>query len=250
MTLKAPPSAGRTLQAKKQAGEHLSAVQPPPRSKEEIKKRAREFADFRKQQAAEQAQTPVYPTPERMAKEGHGMASAAIPQGRGTVSLRAYRTKPPVEQYRGQWGDHIEIAFAMFIKDASVLDGVRMTIDYDATGGGAPGRKLGGLGSVEDHARDQLERYLFVRDRMPMKFQRVADWLVIEVRSETSGRTAGWVDVGHLLFPSIRDKATAKGISIGALLMTGELMASLYRKHAILSNAEAGEMKPPPYRIV
>jgi hypothetical protein len=53
-----------------------------------------------------------------------------------------------------------------------------------------------------------------------------------------------------MLFPSIRDKATAKGVSIGALIMTGELLASLYRKYAILSAAEAGEMKPPPYRIV
>jgi hypothetical protein len=250
MTLKAPPSAGRHLQAKKNAGEHLDAVQPPARSKEEIKRRAREFADFRRQQAAEQALTPVYPTPERMAKEAHGMASSTIPQGRGAAPLRAYRTKPPVEQYRGQWGDHVEIAFAMFIKDAAVLDGVRMTIDYDSTGGGVPGRRVGGLGSAADYQRDQLERYLWVRERMPAKFQRVADWLLIEVRSEISGRTVSWGDAGRMLFPSIRDKATSKGISIGALLMTGELMASLYRKYAILSNAEAGEMKPPPYRII
>lgn len=179
------------------------------------------------------------------------MASATVPQGsKGAAPLRAYRTKPPVDQYRGQWGDHVEIAFAMFIKDAAVLDGVRMTIDYDSTGGGVPGRRVGGLGSAADYQRDQLERYLWVRDRMPAKFQRVSDWLLIEVRSEISGRTVSWGDAGRMLFPSIRDKATSKGISIGALLMTGELLASLYRKYAILSSAEAGEMKPPPYRII
>lgn len=247
MTLKAPPPAGRTLQAKKQAGEHLSAVQPPARSKEEIKRRAREFAEFRRQQVAEQALTPVYPTPERMAKEAHGMASATISQGKGAAPLRAYRTKPPVEQYRGQWGDHVEIAFALFIRDAECLDNSRVTIDYNGSGGSAPGPRFGG---VQDRMRDAADRYLWVRDRMPMKFQRVADWLVLEVRSEMSGRTASWTDVGRMLFPSIKDKASSKGISIGALLMTGELMAALYQRRRILDDAESGEMKPPPYRII
>jgi hypothetical protein len=251
MTLRAPPDAKRSLGRIVADQNHLQNVHPPLRSKEQVRQAAREFAAWRRQQIAEQQQIkPIDPTPERIAKEAHGMASVAISQGARGQPLRAHKAKSPVSQYAGQWGDYAERAFVMFIRDAEVLDSVRMTVDLNSTGGGSALNRLGGLGSVDDGRRDALERYLFIRDRMPEKFQRVADWMVLEVRSENSGRTVSWVDCGHLLFPSIRDKATARGISIGALLMTGELLASLYRRWAIVHNAHEGIIEAPRFKVI
>jgi hypothetical protein len=251
MTLRAPPPSKAELDRLKRSGSHLTNVQAPARTKEQVRQAAREFAMWRRQQIAEQTPVkPIYPTPERVSKEAHGMQSMTISQGRTAAPLKVHRTKPPVEQYAGQWGDYPERAFAMFIRDAETLDAVRLTVDFSSTGGGSAINRLGGLGSVDDSRRDALERYIWVRDRLPDRFQRVADWLLIEVRSEISGRTMGWTDVGRMLFPSIKDKATSRGISIGALLMTGELLASLYRKWAILARADEGEIEGPRFKVI
>lgn len=241
MKLVAPPQAKKVVDRLARAGELARNVIPPARTKAEIAARAREFARWRRQQIMEQAKVvPVEPTPERLRKDGLGMSRETVGAGTATQPLRRFQTKSPVAQYIGQWGDEGERAFAMFVRDAAVIDVVRQTIDYDARGGATPGRKLGGLGSVHDGYRDALERYEWIRERMPMRFQQVADWLVLEVRSEASGRTMGWQDVGRRLFPSLKCERTSKGISIGALIMTGSLLAYLYRRYYVLSKAESG----------
>lgn len=241
MTLTATPAIQAMYDKLKRGGKLAARIATPPRNKAEIRKRVADFQAWRRQQSV-----PVYPTPERLAKEAIPMDHASMGGSSTQTPLRRYQSKSPVTQY--QWGADIELAFAMYIRDAHTVDTVRVTVDYDAPGGGTPGRKLGGLGSVHDTHRDALERYLWVRDRLPDRFQKVADWLVLEVRSEASGKAMGWVEVGHALMPGLRDKQTAKGISIGALIMTGALLSALYRRFAIIHRAEVGTR--PRVRVI
>ena len=95
--------------------------------------------------------------------------------------------------------------------------------------------EVGGLGDVHNTIRDAYEEYHFVRDRMTQEAVQIMDWLVLELRHEATARALGLEDVGQRLFPSIRDKATRRGIAVGALLMAGKELAKYMRLYGVLS---------------
>lgn len=171
---------------------------------------------------------PDRPTSQRMSK---GDVGQHIVRGEG----RKFRTKSPVEHYSGQWPSDVEQAFLTFILDAHSKDKVAVTISYNGNGGGAGQGRLGGLGNVHDAVRDSFERYNYVRDRLTLGSVHVLDWLVLELRSEATARAISLEDAGSFLFPSIRDKATRRGIAIGRLLGAGDELAALYRRFKVLS---------------
>lgn len=170
----------------------------------------------------------ILPTPERLAK---GDVGQHIIRGEG----RKFRTKSPVEHYSGQWPSDVEHAFVQYIKTAHAKDRVAVTISYNSNGGGSGHGRLGGLGNVQDATRDAYEEYHFVRDRMTQEAVQIMDWLVLELRTEATARVIGLEDVGQRLFPSIKDKATRRGIAVGALLMAGKELSRCMRLFKVLS---------------
>lgn len=192
--------------------------------RDEIARVAREIEWEKRKRESEKVQ----PTPERLAK---GDVGQHIIAGEG----RKFRTKSPVEHYSGQWPSEVEQAFLAYILDAHAKDRVAVTISYNSNGGGAAHGRLGGLGNVHDATRDAFERYQFVRDRMTQDAVQIMDWLVLELRTEATARAIGLEEVGQRLFPSIRDKATRKGIAVGALLMAGKELAKYLRLFSVLS---------------
>jgi hypothetical protein len=200
---------------------------------QQIARVAREIELDRRRQDMERVQ----PTPHRLAK---GDVGQHIIPGEG----RKFRTKSPVEHYSGQWPSEVETAFLGYILDAQTKDKVAVTISYNSNGGGAGHGRIGGLGNVHDAVRDAFERYNWVRDRLTSGSIQVLDWLVLEVRYEHTARSVNLEDAGQRLFPTIRDKATRRGIAIGRLLGAGEELAQLYRKFRVLS------YEPKPMRTV
>lgn len=166
------------------------------------------------------------PTGARLAK---GDVGQHIVRGEG----RRYKTKTPVEHYSGQWPSHVEAAFTCFVFDSEAGEYGRVTINYGGTGGGVPGSRLGGLGNALDRQRDAHERYCWVRDRLSPDALETLDSLVLQLKEDA--RSTNLESFGQHLFPSIRDKATRRGISIGALRVAGDQLAMLYRKFGVLS---------------
>lgn len=185
---------------------------------------AREIEADKRRQDMERVQ----PTPQRLAK---GDVGQHIIAGEG----RKFRTKSPVEHYSGQWPADVEQAFLAYVLDAHAKDRVAVTISYNSNGGGSGHGRLGGLGNAHDATRDAFERFHFCRDRMTQEAVQIMDWLVLELRTEATARAIGLEEVGQRLFPSIRDKATRRGIAVGALLMAGKELAKTMRLFAVLS---------------
>lgn len=248
MTLKHPPSAGKTLEAKKRAGEHLSNVQPPARTKEEIKQRARDFAAYRRQQVLEQSSAPVYPTPERLAKESIPMKRETVGVGNALGPQRRYQVKTPVDQYELQWEPSRLIAFRTFMTDYEASNTFRVTPNYDATGGGSPHNRNGGY--ADEFLRDAAERYEYIRDKLNHDEWYALYWLVLDGRHSLTGKNLTWQDVGQLLFPHIKDKASSKGIAIGHLNSAGATLVKWYRVWAVMHRAEIGAKEDRPRNVV
>jgi hypothetical protein len=181
----------------------------------------------------EEADT-MRPTGARMAK---GDIGQHMVRGEG----RRYKTKTPVEHYSGQWPSHVEAAFTCFVFDSEVGEYGRVTINYGGTGGGVPGSRLGGLGNALDRQRDAHERYCWVRERLSPDALQTLDSLVLQIREDA--HSMNLESFGQHLFPAIRDKATRRGISIGALRVAGDQLAMLYRKFAVLSYAPKTELR-------
>jgi hypothetical protein len=249
MTLKAPPTAGRTLDAKKQTGDHLSAVHPPARSKDEIKRRAKEFAEFRRKQAAEQAATPVYPTAERMAKEAIPMKRETVGVGSALAPARRYTVKAPVDQYELQWEPARLYAYRQFAQDYEAQQTFRITPNYEGTGGGSPHNRMGGYGP-DDYLRDASERFEYVRDKLNDDEWKAIYWLVLDGRHSLTGKNLTWQDVGSILFPHIKDKASSKGIAIGHLNSAGATLVKWYRIWKVMHTAEIGARESHPRKVV
>lgn len=194
---------------------------------------AREIEADKRRQEMERVQ----PTPQRLAK---GDVGQHIIAGEG----RKFRTKSPVEHYSGQWPADVEQAFLAYVLDAHAKDKVAVTISYNGNGGGGSNGRLGGLGNVQDRTRDAYERYHWIREKLTQRSVEVLDWLVLELRNEATARAISLEDAGQKLFPSIRDKATRRGIAIGRLLGAGDELAKFYRLYRVLS------FEPKPMRTV
>jgi hypothetical protein len=168
----------------------------------------------------------MHPTPARLEK---GDVGQVVVRGVG----RRFKTKSPVEHYSGQWPSHVEAAFTAFVFDSEAGEHGRVTINYGGTGGGVPGNRLGGLGNAHDRARDAHERYCWVRDRLSPDARETLDSLVLQLREDA--QSTNLESFGQHLFPAIKDKATRRGISIGALRLAGDQLAMLYRKFSVLA---------------
>lgn len=186
------------------------------------------------------------PTPERLRKAQDGQASFA---GGGD---QGYKQISPVDAYHGKWQDEQQMAFAKFAYESAVIPQQKVTINYDATGGGNSHNRLGGLGAAQDWQREVFNRHHWVRSHLTMNSAYVLHALTGDLRDEATGRSYSFEDVGRMVFPHLRDKATSKGIGIGRFLGACDELISLYKERHLLEieNRRAAEMARDKVRII
>ena len=151
--------------------------------------------------------------------------------GEPTPQRRLKNLRPPLQPYSGKWPPDVEIAFARFLVESEVLEQheQRTTISYDGGGGHSdPSRRSGG---VPDKIRQIHRRYSFVRRNLDVDACYVLDMLVLCRRYESTGETATLDQIGRWLMPHIRDVATSRGISLGALRAIGKQLDVLYAEY-------------------
>lgn len=160
---------------------------------------------------------PGAPTPERLAKAANGMSSDIAGKGEA-VPLRRYVARTPIDAVRVHFEQEEIDALARFVADAELVTRVNVTGRYDGfTTRGTGHSRLGGLGNVTDEIRTRHAHHEAVKKWLGPQFTEVAAWLLLEVRAERLGRPMALHEVGHHVFPQLRDKATTRGISLGLL---------------------------------
>ena len=151
--------------------------------------------------------------------------------GEPTPQRRVKNFRPPLQPYSGKWPPDVEFAFARFLFESELLEQheQRTTISYEGGGGGSdPSRRSGGL---PDRVREIGRCYKFVRHHLDVDSTYVLDMLVLCRRYESTGEVATLEQIGGWLFPWIRDVATRKGGSLGALRVIGKQLDILYAEY-------------------
>jgi hypothetical protein len=229
--MKAPQKARAAHAQKSKDGTLTQGVVVPFRTAAE---KAQKFLQW-KQKPTPEITDKVRLSRARMAAQGlpasGGYHTPKQEPGEPTPQRRAKNNRAPLQPYSGKWPPEVEIAFARFLVEAEHLSqySPRVTIGYDSNGGGSnPANRNGGLGHVPDKIRELHRRFNWVRRNLSMNSCYVLDKLVLSQPYESNGNCATLSEVGHLLFPAIRDVAMARGISLGFLLSTGEQLADLY----------------------
>lgn len=161
------------------------------------------------------------PTPERLRKAQDG-------QTQTPGADVAYKSVLPPEAYSGRWDEQQQRAFEKFAYEAGIIPQQKVTINYDATGGGNTHNRLGGIGHQQDWVRDVFERHQWVRRNLLLRSTYVLDAMMGELKDEATGRQYSFEDVGGMIFPHLKDRATRKGIGIGRFIGACEELVALY----------------------
>jgi hypothetical protein len=175
-------------------------------------------------------------------KETVGVGTAVAP-------ARRYHVKAPVDQYELQWEPARLFAFRQFMLDYEAQQTFRVTPNYSGTGGGSPHNRLGGYGP-DQYLRDASERFEYVRDKLNEDEWQALYWLVLDGRHSITGKSMTWQEVGAILFPHIKDRASSKGIAIGHLNSAGATLAKWYKFWAVMHRAEIGAKEDRPNKVV
>lgn len=190
--------------------------------------------------ASDHPDLPVAPTPQRTA-----LAEAANGIDAPSLRGRAYRVRGPVDLYGPQleMGEHS--ALTQLVTDAQAHIMVNVTSKYEGyTSKGSTG-KLGGLGNVPQDVREKHARFqLFVTRHLHPKQVRALQLLVLEMPIDKD-RPMSLAEIGNHFLPSIRDKATSKGISIGLLMSIAWAAEHFYRRERALTRAPV----PPQHTV-
>lgn len=202
-------------------------------ARDEAKKAAR--GDL--QAGATQPLPPGAPTPERTAKAAHGVSSDAAGKGE-MIPLRRYVVRTSVDSVRGHFEVEEVEAMAQFVLDAELVTRVNVTARYEGfTTRGAGHSRMGGLGNVTDDVRARHAHHEMVKRKLGPRLLEVAAWLLLEVRAERLGRSLTLSEVGHQVFPQLKDKATTRGIALGLLKSLAWRLVQIERYERALSRS-------------
>jgi hypothetical protein len=169
------------------------------------------------------------PTHERMSK---GDIKRTVVKGEG---IRYRPRQDIVERYEGKWRPESQLAFMRLQDDAKAADVTGVTIDYHRSGGGSGGR-MGGLGDAQRKKLEAYARFQWVMDRLPGRSRRLCEWLLLGEKIEATGQHPTLFDVGQYLFPFFKDVRSNEMLGLGAMIMTGDFLASLYSSYQIELN--------------
>jgi hypothetical protein len=200
----------------------------PVRKVQAPQKLVRTWQDGKQRNLLPQLANPTDPTPERVLKASEGIDGVLM--GRGErVGQRQYRVRHPVESYKDHFDFANQRALEAMMADSDHATRVNITANYEREGiRTAPGSKLGGLGNVPEPVRNAHARFFWVYDRLPTGLQATLKALVLQERTN-DGTVLSMEKFGERLFPEIKDRATRKGISLGALWALSEQLVQLRR---------------------
>lgn len=182
---------------------------------------------------------PTDPTPERIAKSANGIVSEVVIPGSGPVQdTNRHRIVDYVGKIRKDLSDE-EISVLEWVVDlAEAHVNVNMTINYSgSSGGGHPGRKLGGLGNVPQAVRDKHTLFCMIERTMHPGFVKTLRDLVLQLRFDD--RPVAPNDFAALLFPLHKDKSFRSGVSETAVkLLAWRLIEIQWRERALTSSVK------------
>jgi predicted DNA-binding protein len=168
------------------------------------------------------------PTTERLAK---GDVKRVVVKGEG---VRFRPRQDVVQRYEGKWRPESEVAFLRLVEDAKAADVTGVTIDLQRSGGRAAGDRMGGLGAAHVAKIEAFERFHFVMDNLPGRSRRLCEWLVLGEKIEQTGQAPTLEDVGRYLFgAAITDRRSCEMLGLGAMVIAGDILVSLYQRHAM-----------------
>jgi hypothetical protein len=200
----------------------------PVRKVEAPQKLVRTWQDGRQKNLLPQLANPTDPTPERVLKASEGIDGVLMGKGE-RVGQRQYRVRHPVDSYKDHFDFANQRALESMIADSEYATRVNVTANYEREGiRTTPGTRMGGLGDVADALRMAHARFYWVYDRLPSGLQATLKALVLQERTN-DGTVLSMEGFGARLFPEIKDRATRKGISLGALWALSEQLVQLRR---------------------
>lgn len=167
------------------------------------------------------------PTHERMKK---GDVKRTVVKGEG---IRYRPAATIVDRYEGKWRPESELAFKRLMDDAKAADVTGITIDYHRSGLRSEGGRVGGLNTEQLRKIEAYERFTWVMDRMARSSRKLVEWLLLGEKIEATGERPTLEDCGKFLFGHISDKRSAEMIGLGAMVVIGETLATLYSNHQV-----------------
>lgn len=183
---------------------------------------AREIEAWEREKAERER---VAPTPQRMAKRDiEARKHDDEKEGR---SLRYQPKQDLLKQYKSKWVPEMEWAFYRLVDDAQASEVRNVTMNYDRSGGSAPGCRIGGVGAAMAEQIERFSRFNWVMDRLTGRSRRVCEYLLLGSKDGTIS-TASLEEVGHWLFPHFKDKNNLRMIALGRFLGCGDELIRLY----------------------
>lgn len=167
------------------------------------------------------------PTHERMRK---GDVKRAVVKGEG---IRYRPHLGVVDRYEGKWRPESEAAFKRLMEDAKAGDVTGITIDYHRSGTRSEGGRVGGLNTEQLRKIEAYERLDYVMSRLNRTARRLCEWLLLGEKIEATGKSPTLEDCGKFIFPHLSDKRSLEMIGLGAMVLIGEQLVSLYSQHQI-----------------
>ena len=174
---------------------------------------------------------PTAPTPERR-QHGEPIASEVVIAGTGPVApLMRHKVRSFLEKYGEHYDDAKLSALTRFYNDGEIATRVNITANYNPSGGGG-GDKIGGLGNISQEHRLRAAEFHRLLDLLTPEQKKVLVVGLMEIRMGDSFKSI--TDVGRMIMPTFKDKATLRGIGLGYLACAAETINSFYRSERSL----------------
>lgn len=164
------------------------------------------------------------PTAER-ARKSDGIKKISLSKELGAAKV--YKVPSVLERYGDKYAVDKRSALERFLIDAQYSERVRVA-DLNPSGGGVPGKRLGGLGSVPDELRIAHARHQWVWYRLPADMQMTARALVSRELVKADGSPFSMEDFGGHILPSVIDRNRRWGVAAGALWALAAGLVQLY----------------------
>jgi len=197
-----------------------------------------------KKKVAKKGQFSHEPTPERRAQAVNGISETVVVPAAGPVhATKSHTIVDYVTKNKAEF-TAAEMAAIEWARDlCEAYCNVRLTMNWDgASGGGMPGRKMGGLGNVTETMRAKHTAYEYIRRKMPTEFVVTLEALLVQLRFDD--RNISPAEFAAKLFPSHVDKSFRSGVSLTAAKYTAILLSWLYVREVGLRPSG------PPRRVV
>jgi hypothetical protein len=162
------------------------------------------------------------PTPQRIAKKD--IESRHHEDSNG---MRYQPKQDVLKQYKGEWLPEMEVAFYRLADDAQAASVSNVTMNYERSGGGSAGSRIGGMGAAHAEQITRFHRFNWIMDRLTPRSRRVIEFLLLGSRDGTVS-PATLREVGLWVFPHITDKTSSKMIGLGRFLGCGDELVKLY----------------------